>query len=266
MQVCLFRKFGLIDYLLPYSGRIDQVRVAYEGRIFRVVPIEQYGISYPHMVNAVREHLPASVEFRLGRVEAIANSDDVQRVRLAGGEEIRSRLVVLASGVSQNLLGNLRLRRRVIQKDQCVVLGFTIVPAAAAEFDFDSITYYSLNPALRIDYLTLFRFPHGMRANLFVFRRAADPWVREFIQQPEYMLHQHLPKVQAVTGSFRVTGKIESGRVDLYQVEGNPQPGVVLIGDAFQTACPSTGMGLGKILNDVDVLSGCLPTGSPLRA
>jgi 2-polyprenyl-6-methoxyphenol hydroxylase-like FAD-dependent oxidoreductase len=72
------------------------------------------------------------------------------------------------------------------------------------------------------------------------------------------MLRRHLPKLSRVTGEYRVVSKVESGRVDLYCLDGNPQPGVVLIGDAFQSVCPSTGLGLDKILTDVDVLSMCV--------
>jgi 2-polyprenyl-6-methoxyphenol hydroxylase-like FAD-dependent oxidoreductase len=35
-------------------------------------------------------------------------------------------------------------------------------------------------------------------------------------------------------------------------------PGLVLIGDAYQSVCPTTGTGLSKVLTDVDVLSECV--------
>jgi len=97
-----------------------------------------------------------------------------------------------------------------------------------------------------------------MRANLFVFRSAGGPWIREFILEPDRMLRDSLPKLDHVTGEFRVISKVESGGGDLYRVDGEPQPGLVLIGDAFQSVCPSTGMGLDKVLIDVDVLSECV--------
>ena len=257
-QVHLLRKFGLLEPLLPQSVQVREIRKAFDGRVFRTIRTEQYGINYPDMVNALRAHLPASVAFRLGRVECVANSGNMQRVKLADGEEITSRLVVLASGVGREIQANLRLRRRVIQKDQSFVFGFTIAAPESRPFDFDSVTYYSLDPTARIDYLTLFRIGQTMRANLFVFRSARDPWVREFIQEPDRMLRQFLPKLDHVTGAFRVISKVESGGGDLYRVNGDPQPGIVLIGDAFQSVCPSTGMGLDKILTDVDVLSECV--------
>ena len=258
-QVNLLRKLGLLGHLLEYSGQVREVRVGYDGRIIKTVRIEQYGIAYADMVNALRAHLPTKVEYHSGRVEDITNSSDIQRVRLTGGEELTSRLIVVASGSSPRLESQLRLQRRMIRRNQSYVFGFTIAPLDSQAFDFDSVTYYSLEPSARIDYLTLFKIRQTMRANLFVFRSATDPWVRDFILGPQQMLRRWLPKLDQVSGDFRIISKIESGGADLYRVDGNPSPGVVMIGDAFQSVCPSTGMGLDKILTDVDVLSECVP-------
>jgi 2-polyprenyl-6-methoxyphenol hydroxylase-like FAD-dependent oxidoreductase len=258
-QVRLLRRFGLLRHLLPYAGEVRKVRVAYDGRLVRTIPIEQYGITYQDMVNALRSHLPATVEFCQGRAESATVSADIQRVRLAGGNELTSRLIILACGVSIGLQAKLGLKRLVLQNDQSLVLGFSIAASAAHDFDFDSVTYYSIDPTTCIDYLTLFRFRETMRANLFVFRSAKDPWVRAFIREPERMLRKCFPKLDRVTGKFRVTSKVESGRADLYRTEGNPRPGLILIGDAYQSVCPSTGMGLDKILTDVDALAECVP-------
>jgi hypothetical protein len=42
--------------------------------------------------------------------------------------------------------------------------------------------------------------------------------------------------------------------VDLYTCENHRRPGVVLIGDAFQTACPAAGLGMARLLTDVEQL------------
>jgi 2-polyprenyl-6-methoxyphenol hydroxylase-like FAD-dependent oxidoreductase len=257
-HVLLLRKFGLLQHLLPHSRRWTEVHAGYDGRIFKTLGTEQYGINYADMVNALRTNLPPVVDYRCDSVEHITNSGQLQRVKLRGGAQLTSRLVVLTSGVSSGLLADLKLRRRVLQKDQSIVLGFDVAVSQAQPFDFDSIVYYSVSPSTCISYLTLFKVRNTMRANLFVYRSPHDPWVREFILQPDQMLRRHLPELSRVTGEFQVTSKVESGCIDLYSVDGNPQPGVVLAGDAFQTACPSTGLGLSKVLTDVDVLSTCI--------
>ncbi len=258
-QVLLLRKFGLLEHLLPYSARVTEVRAGYDGRIFKSTPIEQYGIKHADMVNALRAQTPAGVDYRRDRVEHITNSRGVQHIRLSGGDELTCRLVVLACGVSDGLLANLGLCRRVVQRDQSMGFGFNITASEARPFDFEALTYYSFSPSTRIDYLSLFKFRETMRANLFVFRSASDPWVREFIQEPDRVLRRDLPKLSGLIGEYRVTSDVESGRVDLYRVNEPGLPGVVMIGDAFQSACPAMGMGLDKVFTDVDVLSECIP-------
>ena len=93
----------------------------------------------------------------------------------------------------------------------------------------------------------------------FAFRSISDPWVREFLQQPRLLLERCFPKLPKVIGEYRVTSRVDCGRIDLYRTEGNPQPGVVLIGDALQNVCPSTGLGFNKVFTDIDVLSECVP-------
>jgi 2-polyprenyl-6-methoxyphenol hydroxylase-like FAD-dependent oxidoreductase len=51
-----------------------------------------------------------------------------------------------------------------------------------------------------------------------------------------------------------VQGKIEPFKIDLYRMQQCARARMVLIGDAYQSVCPSTGTGLSKVLTDVDVL------------
>jgi hypothetical protein len=94
-----------------------------------------------------------------------------------------------------------------------------------------------------------------MRANLFAFPAVNDLWVRNFIQNPMEGIQKCFPELQRVIGKIEITSKIESAVIHLYRTEGEPPPGVALIGDACGNVCPSTGMGLTKIFTDVDVLS-----------
>jgi 2-polyprenyl-6-methoxyphenol hydroxylase-like FAD-dependent oxidoreductase len=258
-QAEMLRKFGLLKHLLPKASHIRQVRCGYNGRYFNIYPAEQYGMYYSDMVNVLRANTPTEVEHKLGDVEHIANSNELQRVRLKGGEELTARLVVLAQGVCSELLADLGCSKHVIQKDQSIAFGFSIARPNGLPFRFDATTYYPTTYMEYVDYVALFLLGQEMRANLFAFRTASDPWVRKFIKQPGPMLEEAFPKLGQLIGDFRVVTKVEMGRVDVYRVHGEVQPGMVLIGDAFQVACPSTGMGFTKIFTDVDVLSQCVP-------
>jgi 2-polyprenyl-6-methoxyphenol hydroxylase-like FAD-dependent oxidoreductase len=258
-QLEVLRQFGLIDPLLSASARSTEVHAAFDGRIFKTTATEQLGLPYATLVNALSDHLPRTVERRVARVESITPSASQPSVRLDDGQQLTARLVILACGISRPLQANLGLTRRIIQKEQSLALGFNIAPANALSFSFQSLTYYPTNSTDRIDYLTLFKVPNAMRANLFAFRSAAEPWVREFLQQPRLLLERCFPKLPNVIGEYRVTSRVESARVDLYRTDGNPHPGVVLIGDALQNVCPSTGLGLHKLFTDIEVLAECVP-------
>jgi len=254
-QVALLRKFELLGLLLPHAGSIREVRAYYNGRFFGTSSTEQYGIYYGDMVNVLRAHLPSTVQFMPKRVVQIKNSADLQRVRLDDGQELTCRLVVLACGLNDTIPSSLGLKRSYIQKQQSVALAFNIARADASSFDFDSITYYSVSPRLGIDYLTLFPVSRSMRANLFAFPGENDRWVRKFIQDPMRGIQNCFPELQRVIGKVEITSKVENALVHLYHTEGEPPPGVAVIGDACANVCPSTGMGLTKIFTDVDVLS-----------
>lgn len=258
-EMDLLRDVELLEPLLSHSGRISELIDAYDGRIVRRNRVEQIGLAYSDLVNTLRANLPASIKARLGRVERITSEGGTSTVHLADGEQLTSRLVVVACGMCEPLLASLGLRRRVIQKEQCVVLGFNITPANSPAFSFDTITYFPTDPTSRIDYLTLFKFRDTMRANLFTFLAGNGSWIREFVQQPALMLERAFPKLPRVTGEYRITGKVEVGRADLYRMEGTVPDGVVLIGDAWQNTCPSTGLGLRKAFTDVAVLARCVP-------
>lgn len=258
-ELRLLRNLGLLQVLLPHSGTISETYAAYDGRIFKRMRMEQIGIAYADLVNTLRANLPTSVETRLGRVNRIGRDGGTMSVYIDDGEQLKARLVVVACGGSDQLLSSFGLRRKVIQKEQCVGIGFDIVTADSRPFPFQSLTYYPTDSASGIDYLTLFRIRQRMRANVFVFRPGNDPWIREFHQEPRLLLERALPKLARVIGEYDVMGKVVSSRVDLYRTEGEMPDGVVFIGDALQNACPSTGLGFRKVFTDIDVLAEYVP-------
>jgi 2-polyprenyl-6-methoxyphenol hydroxylase-like FAD-dependent oxidoreductase len=258
-QADLYRKFDMLETLLPHTGAIREVWRAQDGRIIRHVHTEQYGIFYHDMVNALRGIIPSNVNFIVGRVQDVQTSDDLQTVTLASGQTLTTRLVVLASGTGAEFAARLGLQKRMIQKEQSFAAGFNIEVESGTGFDFDSITYYPTGSGSRVVFLTLFRIKQLMRANLFCAWSNTEPQVREFLQQPEAVLARLFPRLTELSGRFHVSSKVESGRIDLYRMDVPARPGILLLADAFQSVCPVTGTGLSKVLTDCDVLAQCLP-------
>ena len=126
-QAQMFREFGLMDMLLPHTGRISEVLEAQGGRVLQVLRLEQYGIYYHDMVNEIRRRLPSEVDFRVARVQDVTCSDDLQEVKLADGSVIAARLVVMACGTGGSLSGRLGIERRTIRKEQGRCVGHSYV-------------------------------------------------------------------------------------------------------------------------------------------
>jgi 2-polyprenyl-6-methoxyphenol hydroxylase-like FAD-dependent oxidoreductase len=65
---------------------------------------------------------------------------------------------------------------------------------------------------------------------------------------------ESLPRLKSLIGAFKVTGPVKLRPVDLYVTDNAVRPGIVLVGDAYATACPISGTGAVKALNDVERL------------
>jgi 2-polyprenyl-6-methoxyphenol hydroxylase-like FAD-dependent oxidoreductase len=63
-----------------------------------------------------------------------------------------------------------------------------------------------------------------------------------------------MPKLRQTAGEFRVTGAVKVRPMDLYATENVHQHGIALVGDAFATACPTSGTGASKAIVDVERL------------
>lgn len=252
-QASLLRKWSLFAPFLVHAGRVREIRRYFNGRMFKRTPAEQYALYYSDMVGALRAQLPKAVELIQNRVKAIHNSAQEQRVLLDSGEELKARLVVLASGLNTDLPSSLGFKRISVKMHHSVAVAFTLARADGWPFPFDAVTYYSVGHTPAVDYLSLFRFRETLRANLFAFPEPDGSWTRHFLMQPDEELERCFPKLRHAIGNYRITSNVESSLIHLYRTNGHA-PGVVMIGDAAENVCPSTGMGLTKALTDVDVL------------
>ncbi|MBH5399782.1 FAD-dependent monooxygenase [Bradyrhizobium sp. CNPSo 4010] len=253
-QLELVRKLGFLDALEDVACRYDRVLNIREGKVVDVSVGRAYGFPYADLVAMARRQIGDPTSLIVDEVIAIGNCDDVQHLELASGRRVTARLVVLATGMAGGLGYKLGIRRRVLAERHSVSFGFTIARKDGTAFDFEALTCYGERTADGIDYLSLFPVRAGMRANLFMFRDPTDPIMRELRREPEATVLRLLPGLRSYLGDFRVTDRVQNWVMDLTIVEGHLQPGIVLIGDAFQTNCPAAGTGVARLLVDVDRL------------
>jgi 2-polyprenyl-6-methoxyphenol hydroxylase-like FAD-dependent oxidoreductase len=253
-QAAILHRTGLAEAVLRAATLDGESWVARFGRLIEKRPGDQHGMLYDTMVNTMRAQIPASVTFARGKVMDIVTSDEWQAVRLADGNEISARLVVVANGLNVGLRDKLGMTREIISKTHSIMLGFDLMPKDRQGFDFPALTYYGEDPADRTAYVTLFPIGGTMRANLCVYREMDDLWLREFRQAPRETFIKLMPGLESIIGGYDVPGIVQVRPADLYVTHGVRQAGVVLVGDAFSTSCPAAGTGTGKVFTDVERL------------
>ena len=253
-QADLLRRLDLMEEVRRRAAPIRVIQVAHRGRVLRSISMEQYGILYPHLVNAVREQIPASVEQRAARVTAVKPTGDARTVHLDVGDSMTARLVVVACGTGSRLYDTLGVRHRTVRVAHSLCSGFDIARTDGSPFAFDALTCYPHTTRDRIDYVSLFAIPGRMRVNLFAYLEATDRWALALRKEPRLAMERAFPWLQRLLGDYQVTTKIENRVIDLYVADAQPLDGVVMIGDAVQSVCPATGTGLSKVLTDVVLL------------
>ncbi len=250
-QVAMLRKSPILAEVLAAGTPYREFWVARFGRLVEKRRENQYGVAYDTLVNRVRQCIAAHVTRLVGKVTDLACTDDLQTVSLASGQQVKARLVILATGLNDGLRRALGISREVLSKGHSVTLGFDLKPTGRSRFDFPALTYYGERPADRVAYITLFPIGEAMRANLMVYRSVDDPMVRGMRLRPDACLASLLPGLQHLVGPAQVDGAVQVRPIDLVRSRGHVQPGVVLVGDAFGTACPAAGTGTDKVYTDV---------------
>lgn len=253
-QLERFGKTGIAESVLRSATHDRENWIARFGYLLDKRPSRQFGIPYDTLVNAIRDHIPPAVDRVCAKVIGISTSDERQKITLSNDETISARLVVLANGLNVGLRRSLGIEREIVSPCHSISIGFDIAPVGRAAFDFPALTYFSERPSDRIPYLTLFPIGNRMRANLFAYREGDDPWIRQIRQAPVETLHASLPRLRRITGEFEARGDIKIRPADLYVSTNYLKPGVVLVGDAFETTCPVTGTGTDKVFTDVERL------------
>ncbi|WP_237479953.1 FAD-dependent oxidoreductase [Lichenibacterium dinghuense] len=252
-QMERFQALGLGDSVGCVATPMDDLWVVRYGRLVSRERKREYGFSYADLVNRLRADLSTSHQAVIGRVDDIATGPGGQTVRLTDGRQVRARLVVLSTGLGDAVRRKLGITRTVISPQHSLSIGFDM-RSPRASFPFETLTYYAETFGTRAAYLTLFPLGSAMRANLFVYRGPADAWTEAFLSEPEAGLRALLPRLPRICPDLAVGGRVEARPIDLARAELPARDGIVLVGDAYLTACPIPGTGINKVLTDVERL------------
>ncbi|TGQ12405.1 MULTISPECIES: NAD(P)/FAD-dependent oxidoreductase [unclassified Mesorhizobium] len=253
-QMGLFEKLGLGSAFRSISTPMTDLHVFRFGQLFERKQTFEYAFSYAPLVNGMRAALPPEVPLTVGKVAEVSTGPDRQRLMLTDGSVIDARLLVVATGYSEAVRRAIGVERIEESKAHSLTMGFDLA-ISPQEFGLQSLTFYGRRIADRIAFLTIFRIGERLRANMFVYRTVADPWVRAFRENPQQMLLDLMPEIAQRCGNFAVASEVEVRQVSLTTTQGHRRDGVVFIGDAFATTCPAQGDGIHRVLTDVDCLA-----------
>lgn len=254
-QVEQMRRLGFLEDLTLGLYRGETVTLARSGHILGTTGTLNYGLRYEALVNRARATLPPNVKTVIGRVATIKTTDTTQQIAMSDGQIIRGRLVVLATGQGYALGKQLGINRRIIREAHSLTFGFDIEPLGDRSFEHSFIVYQREQISDRMDYLAAFTMGAATRVNLFTYRNYRDPWTRAFLADPASGLAEVMPGLSAAIGPYRTVGPVVARPIDLYTSEHFHRDGIVMIGDAFQASCPATGMGMVRLLTDIEQLT-----------
>ncbi|MEI9416177.1 FAD-dependent oxidoreductase [Mesorhizobium sp. Cs1321R2N1] len=252
-QIRLFEKLGLDETIKRLVTPFDDIHVFRLGQLFARERRPEYAFSYGALINGLRDALPAQVPLTVGKVVEVSTGPDRQRLVLSDGSVIIARLLVVATGYGEAVRRAIGVERIEQSKAHSLSMGFDL---AVSQLDcgFRAVTCYGRRASDRVAYISIFPLGDKMRANMFVYRTVADQWTRDFRADPQKMLCELMPEISAQCGNFAVASPVEVRQVNLTTTQGHRRDGVVFIGDAFCTTCPTPGVGIGRVMIDVDRL------------
>jgi 2-polyprenyl-6-methoxyphenol hydroxylase-like FAD-dependent oxidoreductase len=251
-QVEILRTLQLLDRIVEDRQCTGSAR-CYDsaGRLMGWVRAPHYGLPYAQMVNGLRP-FPETVKQIIDRVIAIDQRDQGQCLSLQSGHHIESRLSVLATGLHRSLHKGLGEVRETLSVHHSLTAGFNV----QTDQPVDEVLVMHGNERNHIDYLTLFPYEGGIiRGNLFVYGDTAQFMAP--LQRADG-LHRLLPNLCSAMGEIRITSKVLI-RNNHLSVSRIAKPGIVTIGDAYQTPCPAAGTGIIRLLFDVQALADYVP-------
>jgi 2-polyprenyl-6-methoxyphenol hydroxylase-like FAD-dependent oxidoreductase len=252
-EMQLFEKLGWGDVARGCTVQTDTTHVVHFGRLARQITKRGYHAPYHHLVNGLRAGFPPGFTLIAGRVKGLELGTQEQQVTLSDGQDLKCRLVVLATGLGEALSRKVGISKVVFSAPHSLALGFDMAAAREA-FPFAALTYYAESFGQRNAFLSFIPFQDKMRGNLFCYREANEPWTKAFRTNPKDALTALMPNLPAYCPYLDVAGRVEVRPTDLRRAADYERDGLVLVGDAFQTVDPAISVGMRRALFDVERL------------
>ncbi len=251
---------GLVGLVRPKdSPQIDRV-YSFRGNAESMNRHAKHrGIHYADTVNAFRDVLRERQLLAVRKIAAIRDGNVSSEVEFDDGSRIAASIVALTTGMGAGLRKSLRLEPGEQEKLVSTTFGFDIEPQSATGPAF---TAFNIKPdrfSKGLQYVTFFPVGERMRANLFTCWDPHSDAAKQLKADPLGEIARLFPGHAGRIGSLEMSSDLQAYTTRYYRMNVQHLARTVLMGDAFQSVSPATGMGLSKCLVDVQVLAGLLP-------
>jgi len=253
-QMAILEDIGIAEKIYADTTHLKDIWIARFGMLVNKISYTHYGFSYETAINAVRKYLDTNRDMLTAKVKNIQAGKTCQTLVLHDGRTIRSRVVIISTGLNPGLRKQLDVKQTMLSKHHEMALGFNIEAVEENGFGFDSLTFWPERKSEKLAYFTAFKSDDVYRVNLFGYWAKDDPITIGLQKTPHETLTELMPSLEGIMGQFKITSRVHLRPVDLYQNHPSHCDGVVFVGDAYSTSCPGAGTGTTKGMNDVAIL------------
>jgi len=218
--------------------------------------VPEAGALYYVLVNNLREHLDARIDFRPGvKAEAFEQRPDGVVVVTGDGSQLACRLVIVATSDAHHLLESLGGSYEPQPPHQTFVAAFSMNGALEdGQAPVDTKTYHRPVKGGPVAYATIFRLGSALRANIFCPGPIDEKWQRDLKQRPLEALSERSRLIAGDARSWEITSPVMIRKMQVVRLRPPAVPRIVVLGDAAHTIDPSGGGGLTFALTETELL------------
>jgi len=259
----------LNDLVRPLeSVAIDEVHEIVGTRRTTVAYNNLWGMDYAATVNTFRAKLHSRGLLELRKILRMSDAPDHCVLHFDDQSVINARLAVVATGLSAGLRKSLALKTHEPDALLSTTFGFDVESGSSDGFPFDAFNIRPEKFIYGLQYATFFPIGNRTRVNLFTCWQPNSNNARDCRSNPLLIMDRLFPRLRDTIGHVQLVSQVQAYTTNYYRQKCDHLKSAVVVGDAYQSVSPATGVGISKCLTDASVLLRAIvmPPGQPFNS